>query len=356
MKNTFIYLVSLLLLGLASCTEDFNKDVAPPQSYEQEEAKNATFQAALGSGLSAPLVLSELDENASIQAVSISAPALPEGATLSYALEISKTEDFAQFVSLPSTSDAGAAMVSVADLDAAVKALFGKAAKPNSFYIRTYVYIHEASSAVRSTANITGPAIVTPIAPAGAALLYVPGNHQGWTPPTAPTLYSEKMDMVYEGYVYLDGDYKFTSAQDWEHDNYGDGGNGTLDTDPAAGNLNAAPGFYYLKADLNAMTYQQTLTVWGIIGDATAGGWDTSTPMTYDRASNTWTVSTQLEGGKELKFRANNDWTLNMGGTPNQLVQGGDNIKIEKSGGYLITLSLSNALSHSCTITEYVVD
>jgi len=451
------------MLGLISCDEDFNKDVAPPQTNEQEDAKNADFQVALGSGLSSPLILGQLEEDAMIEAVTVTtAPPMQDGATLSFDLQISKTEDFAQYLPLPSTAEGQTASVSVADLDNVIKELFGKAPNANSFFIRTYVYIHIGTSAVRSnTANIVGPAVVTPVAlniesayylignmnewnpdalvpfshsgssvyedpnfsvilevaantyfkiapqsakdlhesggdfwsisygtavdgdsslegtivteNAGAIqieqagyvrislnmeeytykiepmeanpLLYIPGNHQGWDPASAPTLYTANMDMVYDGFVFLDGEYKFTSAPNWDNTNYGEGGDGRLSTDGSAGNLNAAAGFYYLKADLNTLAYEQTLTNWGIIGDATPGGWDSDTPMTYNRENNTWTVTTALEGGKEFKFRANNSWDINMGGTTDKLDLNGGNIRVETSGNYTIVLRLSNALN-----------
>jgi hypothetical protein len=57
-----------------------------------------------------------------------------------------------------------------------------------------------------------------------------------------------------------------------------------------------------------------------IIGSATAGGWSTDTPMRLTSASDVhnWTVTLPLLAGasssNEVKFRANNDWTVNWGG------------------------------------------
>lgn len=52
-----------------------------------------------------------------------------------------------------------------------------------------------------------------------------------------------------------------------------------------------------------------------VIGSATAGGWDNETPLTKDSGNpDNWKgVVTLVEG--ELKFRANNAWTINWGGT-----------------------------------------
>ncbi len=186
--------------------------------------------------------------------------------------------------------------------------------------------------------------------------LYVPGGHQGWTPATAPTLYSRNFDFKYEGYVYFDGphEFKFTSQPDWAGTNYGDGGNGALSTDGGAGNLTISEvGYYKINTDLSGspFTYQITKTEWGLIGSATTGGWDNSTPMNYDPATKRWTVTTAL-GADEFKFRANNGWDINLGGTLNNLNYGGDNIKIAEAGTYLVTLDLSDPTAYKATIVK----
>ena len=34
--------------------------------------------------------------------------------------------------------------------------------------------------------------------------------------------------------------------------------------------------------------------VWGVVGDATSGGWDKDTQMDYDATTRLWTVTTSL--------------------------------------------------------------
>ncbi|MBT2558168.1 SusE domain-containing protein [Hymenobacter sp. ISL-91] len=85
---------------------------------------------------------------------------------------------------------------------------------------------------------------------------------------------------------------------------------------------------------------------WAIIGDATANGWGKETPMTYDFDRKVWTITLPLAKA-EYKFRANNDWALNLGAmsgddatkTAGPLKQGGDNIKITEAGTYTVTLN-----------------
>ncbi|WP_315302753.1 SusF/SusE family outer membrane protein [Tannerella forsythia] len=181
--------------------------------------------------------------------------------------------------------------------------------------------------------------------------LYVPGNHQGWSPATAPFVHSTDF-MNYGGFVSLDGEFKFTSEKSWDGVNYGAGAkDGALSTDGGAGNLKAEKGFYLLKANISSLTWSAVLIqTFGLIGSATDGGWDTSTPMTFDAAKSEYSITAALKDG-ELKFRANDVWDVNLGGDPEHLTFGGANIAV-KAGTYKITLSLSDAQKYTCTIAK----
>lgn len=181
--------------------------------------------------------------------------------------------------------------------------------------------------------------------------LYVPGNHQGWAPATAPFVHSTDF-MNYSGFVSLDGEFKFTSEKSWDGVNYGAGAkDGTLSTDGGAGNLKAEKGFYLLKANISSLTWSAVLIqTFGLIGSATDGGWDTSTPMTFDAAKSEYSITATLKDG-ELKFRANDAWDVNLGGNPEHLTFGGANIAV-KAGTYKITLSLSDAQKYTCTMAK----
>ena len=181
--------------------------------------------------------------------------------------------------------------------------------------------------------------------------LYVPGNHQGWSPATAPFVHSTDF-MNYSGFVSLDGEFKFTSEKSWDGVNYGAGAkDGALSTDGGAGNLKAEKGFYLLKANISSLTWSAVLIqTFGLIGSATDGGWDTSTPMTFDAAKSEYSITATLKDG-ELKFRANDAWDVNLGGNPEHLTFGGANIAV-KAGTYKITLSLSDAQKYTCTMAK----
>lgn len=187
--------------------------------------------------------------------------------------------------------------------------------------------------------------------------LYLPGGYQGWSPETAPTVYSRNFDFKYEGYVYFGeaSEYKFASQPNWDGPNYGDGGEqGILSDDAGAGNLNITePGYYKMNVDLSGSpyTYSAEMTNWGIIGDATPGSWDNSTNMTYNPDTKQWSVVTTLTD-KEFKFRANDGWDINLGGDMQDLSYGGDNIKVNEAGTYLIILDLSDPAVYKSSITK----
>lgn len=187
--------------------------------------------------------------------------------------------------------------------------------------------------------------------------LYIPGDYQGWNPGAAPIMAPVKgKPGLYEAYVYMEAPgqhyFKYTNAPDWNHTNYGDGGNGTFSTDGNAGGLSVADGGYYeLTANLNSNTWTATKTTWGIIGDATPGGWGNDTQMTYDPATQMWTVTANMVANGSFKFRANNAWSIDFGidGTGKLIYADSpffgytanlNNLSVPSDGNYTITLDL----------------
>lgn len=190
------------------------------------------------------------------------------------------------------------------------------------------------------------------------AQLWVPGEYQGWNPATAPTIKAINSD-VFEGYVYISAPtgYKFTSAPDWDHINYGDAGTpGSLTTDGLAGSLGlGTAGVYRFRVNVAALTYTADLiNTMGMVGPATAGGsdegWNTSVPMNYDADTDVWTANIDLAQGA-LKFRANNEWTINYGPADSNSLEGTlifddpGAITIPEAGNYTVTVDFSRSQS-----------
>ncbi len=194
--------------------------------------------------------------------------------------------------------------------------------------------------------------------------LWVPGAYQtptAWDPPSAPIIDPIPGHAgLFEGYINMPGTgnigFKYTNAPDWNHTNYGDPtgevGGGSLTTDGNAGGLSVANGGYYeVSANLNSNTWSTTLTSWGIIGDATPGGWNTDTQMTYDAADSVWTVTCAMIQAGSYKFRANDAWSIDFGIDGSGNLQYADNpllpyngtlnnLSVPADGTYKITLDL----------------
>lgn len=187
--------------------------------------------------------------------------------------------------------------------------------------------------------------------------IYVPGNHQGWAPEKAPALKTAAFDGVYTGFCYLDGDFKFTKERAWSgeynssHFSLYDGG---VAASTNGSNLNmSTPGFYQIVADVMNASLTTKEVAWGIIGPAQAGEWATDTDMTYNKEEECWEATIDLVAG-EFKFRANDDWGVNVGGSLDDLVQDGGNIICAEAGTYELKLYLNRSKSDKmyCTMTK----
>lgn len=190
--------------------------------------------------------------------------------------------------------------------------------------------------------------------------LAVPGNHQGWDPPTAPRIAASEFGASdYEGYVWLETEYKFVAPDaagefNWGNTDYGDDGSfsGILAEDGES-NVPATPGYYLVKVDTENLTYNATqYTNWGLIGSGTPTGWDSDNDMTYDPATQTFSITIDLTA-EEIKFRANDGWDWNYGdtGADGELDNGGDNIVVPEAGNYTVVLDLSNPRAYTYTLT-----
>lgn len=76
---------------------------------------------------------------------------------------------------------------------------------------------------------------------------------------------------------------------------------------------------------------------WTLIGTLCGTNWDTDIPM-FVKEDGLWRAPVVLKAGEELKVRADADWALNYGITDGATVAGGENVKIEEDGTYLVTL------------------
>lgn len=180
--------------------------------------------------------------------------------------------------------------------------------------------------------------------------LYEIGNESSWS---ASHLLLGDGNGKYQGYYWLDGEFKFKpNADNWDNDlEYvsGDTTSGTL-TDGGGPNCpDPGAGFYQINVDMTSMTYS-LLKIEHISMIGGFNGWGDDLEMTYNTAEGCWEVTTDAVSG-EYKFRANHDWAINWGGSEGDLSQDGSNLNIE-AGTYKFQLYISYAGNNKVVITK----
>ncbi len=189
-------------------------------------------------------------------------------------------------------------------------------------------------------------------------LLYVPGSHQGWSPETAPRLADVNFADIFEGYVYFpdaSNEFKLTVVPCWCEADYGSPGGSQLTLGGGDNIKHSGAGFHRVTVNLKNLTWRADIMNWGVIGDATPGGWDSDQDMVYDIEEGVWKITVALSTG-EFKFRANDDWGVNFGhhsdDDPFVLSYGTDNIPVAEAGTYDIVLDLKDPTKFVYSITK----
>ena len=174
--------------------------------------------------------------------------------------------------------------------------------------------------------------------------VYVPGAYQGWDAGNTETsLSSINSDRIYEGYKFFAEDnspFIFTRVPSFSLSLGDNDGDGTLEMNGDTIRAGEA-GLYRIEVDLNNNTYSLLRTEWGVLGSATANGWDSDIDMTWNEEEEAMEAFLDLNAG-ELKFRVNDDWAINLGQNMGDsvLTQDGDNVIIENDGSYHLLLYL----------------
>ena len=184
--------------------------------------------------------------------------------------------------------------------------------------------------------------------------LAVTGNHQGWYPGTAPRLAASDCGQTdYEGYILLNGGFKFVGPDangnfNWGNTDWGDNGQfaGIL-AESGESDCFANLGYYRLRANTTIGTYSIESVSWGIIGAATPTGWDSDTDFIYNPNTQKLEIENIYLSPGLFKFRGNNQWgngfefgAVNANG---YLIYGGTGLSFNgPAGNYNVILDLSN--------------
>lgn len=184
--------------------------------------------------------------------------------------------------------------------------------------------------------------------------IYEIGNESGWS--TSHALRCPNFDGKYQGYYWMDGEYKFKpNADNWDGDWENDG-EGKIADNGGPNMPGLAAGFYQIDVNLADMTYAATLVESiSIIGTAN-GNWDTDTDLTYNQATGAWEVTATLNAG-EMKFRMNHDWAISWGGANGDGTNYGDltqhdgaNLQVA-AGTYLVQLYIQHEGANKVVLT-----
>jgi starch-binding outer membrane protein SusE/F len=223
-----------------------------------------------------------------------------------------------------------------------------------TYHVRAFV-TNEAGTNYGADVSFLTKGILTWNIPGDYVVASYPGSGLAdWSPDKSPQVISNiaATDKL-EGYVYMantSNNWKFATQPNWDGTVYGDGGSGKLDA--SGGNIVSPKGYYKINADATALTYTAVSTVWGIIGDATPGGWGAQTNMEYNPVTWTFSLVSHMTSGGKFKFRGTSDWNVNYGSTAadgKTLDSGGSDIAVSVESDYSLTLDLShpNAYTYS---------
>lgn len=191
---------------------------------------------------------------------------------------------------------------------------------------------------------------------------FIVGSINGWN---NHGLYLANLgDDVHVGFQYLEdgAEFKILPVRDsWDNAWGRDGGIvGTLIA--GGGNIKSVDeptytgaGFYEIRFDLANGTVALTPVAMGVIGDG-IGSWDTDIDLTYNQTSKKWEGQVDFLDAGGYKFRANDDWAINMGGSLDNLVQNGANLVTPGAGTWNVTLDLGGENAFTATVSQYPND
>lgn len=175
----------------------------------------------------------------------------------------------------------------------------------------------------------------------------------GWNGPDMPLTYDPTSDTWRALVMLNEGEIKIRRNNDWSVNFGDDGQNGTLEAGGA--NITVKKGSYLITVDFNKNTYKiEPMNIFGIVGSATATGWDgPDAKFSLDfTKEGVWVLNGIVLKEGEIKFRQNDQWTVNYGdnGADFSLERDGANIVV-KAGTYDIVLDFSkpNAPTYKMT-------
>lgn len=338
--HKYLFAAAALLISITACDSDLDGVTYDPNN---ENVKSGELTASSNN-----IVLTAATNKQTVLDLSWSKSDFAIPVAVTYFVQMDyKGEDFSNAYVLASTTDTSVSFLG----NELNKAFLGlqELKNPDSELnydakdvdLRLISYFSEGGDTLKS--NILSMNITPYAGKLEYKKLSVPGSHQGWDPANyTQALYAINGDNVYEGYIYMTAGTEFKFADGSWDVNWGSQDGATLET--GGGNIVAPEsGCYYIKVDLDNLTYTKELRNWGIVGDA-VGSWDNDVMLEYDATNNIYRATTEFVEGS-FKFRANQAWGVNLGvdtnGEQGDLIANGENIPA-LPGQYTVTLSFAD--------------
>ena len=169
------------------------------------------------------------------------------------------------------------------------------------------------------------------------------GTNRGFAAGNDVPFITNGQDGLYRAVATLyDGEFKIRKDNDWGV-NLGDtGADGTLEA--GGDNIAITAGHYIVDFDETNSTIKITPAdpVWGIVGSACLNGWGAAEDVKMNpdpcNEGNYIVYGATLKAG-EMKFRADDAWGVNLGGSGGSLEANGANIAVAADGTYDITMN-----------------
>ena len=353
MKKINILLSAALVLGLAAC--DDKSDLGMEQTNPQLGLMTADgVTVAYGSDVAGDALSLSAHKDGNINVITLTeAKDLPEGATISYVMEIASKQDFSDAKKLDVVKD----QVAANDWENVYLDIIGKSPLPQTNWIRFAAYVHDGNSVARlggrdfyyATKSLT----VTPYdlgLPVEASYNLVLGDrtvkmdhsskHQ-YDDPMFSYIFDVTAEQAANGlewYIVSEGGQEFGVSDAGEPTD----ASGSLMEDGPRGVITQA-GTVKVEVNMLDLTYSITSAFPYIYTPGPANSWSFENNMllsTTDYVNYTGFV--YVDG--EFKMTGQAGWSpLDWGGDADgNMVPGGPNIKVETSGLYYVTANLTD--------------
>ena len=366
MKKIILFLLPMMIWGVACTDDNINKGIVPPQSNPEEPSITIAFQA---DNAETTFNLADITSD-SVTLAKISSLSIPAGASVAYKIVVSKTGDDSAAPQSYSTSYNGTDLyAATADLNAVIATFYGKRPDPRdlTFIIKAYVTSQGQTYLMQSNAlNVT----VTPTAPVIESAYYLIGDVNEWKMDNLGAYqfsHSDKDvydDPVFSITVQMSGYFKIAPQSSKDTGTWdavlGNPVDGNTDSDGILGIGDSFSGAMrivdnqWVKITINMMDYTYKVELLGnalrqLYVPGGHQGWNPATaPIVYSPNLD-WKFDgyVYMAAGNEFKFTSTPDpnWggtNYGDGGNGTLSTNGGaGNLTVSEDGFYRLTVDLS---------------